>query len=348
MIKAESNSGDLGVVIKKNMGVYWVNREAQILTCTLNIRPGKSPPGKTGRDRRDGKKDGPPSRKEGRHDRDSEPAEAPVAGDVVRFTETGHGSGQILGVLPRRNRLVRRSAVPMPGAHAFEQVIAANVDVVVPVFAAADPPPRWNLLDRYLASAESLDLPSLVCITKLDLVQENANGHRQELEHEVEAYRTIGYPVLLTSTHSGLGLNALKQALQGRLAVFVGKSGVGKTSLLNALSPGLGLRVNEVNQVTGKGRHTTTQAELFPLASGGGVIDTPGVREFGLWDVDTGDLALFFPEMRPFAGHCRFGLGCTHEDEPGCAIRRAVMEGQISPRRYQSYLRLKQDGLDDD
>jgi ribosome biogenesis GTPase len=126
---------------------------------------------------------------------------------------------------------------------------------------------------------------------------------------------------------------------------MVGKSGVGKTALLNALQPGLGLRVKEVNQVTGKGRHTTTNLEMFPLDGGGAIVDTPGTREFGLWDFDN-DLALLFREMQPLVGKCRFGLDCQHDEEPGCAIRMAVMDGRISPRRYQSYLQLNQEGID--
>ena len=142
---------------------------------------------------------------------------------------------------------------------------------------------------------------------------------------------------------TGEGLNELKTTLRDRLSVFVGKSGVGKTSLLNALEPGLGLRVQETSQRTGKGRHTTTHFEMFALAAGGAIIDTPGIREFGLWDVEQDDLALFFPEMRPFVGTCKFGLDCEHDQEPGCAIRRAVGAGTISPYRYQSYLKLKRE-----
>lgn len=260
-----------------------------------------------------------------------------VVGDVVRWNE----AAQIIEVLPRRNRLSRRGAVPMPSACAHEQIIVANVDQVVPVFAAANPRPAWNLLDRYLVSAEAAAIPALVCLTKMDLVE----GHPQaeEIEAVAAEYRAIGYDVVLTSTITGRGLDDLQARLPGRLSALVGKSGVGKTSLLNAVEPGLGLRVQTISQATGKGRHTTSVSEIVMIESGGAIIDTPGIREFGLWNVDEDDLALFFPEMRPFVGQCRFRLDCRHDEEPGCAIRKAVVDGQISPYRYQSYLKLRVD-----
>jgi len=261
----------------------------------------------------------------------------PVAvGDRVYFIDAQDGSGMIVEVLPRQNKFVRRSAVPMPGAHPFEQVIVTNLDQVVAVMSAAQPAPKWNLLDRYLASAESLDLSALICITKIDLVQAD-----EDLMAEIENYRSIGYPVILTSATTGAGLDELKTVLANRISVFCGKSGVGKTTLLNALQPGLGLRVNAVNTLTGKGKHTTSNLEMVPLDSGGSVVDTPGMREFGLWEVEDPDLAQFFPEMRPLVGRCKFGLDCNHDIEPGCAIRNAVTAGKISERRYQSFLRMK-------
>jgi ribosome biogenesis GTPase len=200
------------------------------------------------------------------------------------------------------------------------------------------------MLDRYLVSAESLDLPVQIVITKLDLVRDPAGKLDDAIQEAVDEYRRIGYSVLMTSSLSGEGLEELRQALKGRLSAFVGKSGVGKTALLNAVEPGLGLRVGEVGKgEVGKGKHTTSQVEMVSLHSGGYVVDTPGMREFGLFDMDGKDLALFFPEMRLFVGQCKFGMGCMHNEEPGCAIRRQVMDGKISPRRYQSYLRLQEE-----
>jgi ribosome biogenesis GTPase / thiamine phosphate phosphatase len=295
-----------GIVIKKIANAYLVQTVDRTLTCTLSQRLKRQSTGD------------------------------PVAiGDRVCCNE----AAQITTVLARHNQLARRSAVPMPSAHAHEQIIAANVDQVVPVFAAASPRLAWPLLDRYLVSAESAGIPSVVCIAKLDLVEGRPEG--TEIEAVAAEYRAIGYGVILTSIVSGRGMEEFKAALLGRLSVFVGKSGVGKTSLLNAIEPGLGLRVQETSRATGKGRHTTTHQEMFALKSGGAIIDTPGIREFGLWDMDGDDLALFFPEMRPLVGTCKFGRSCRHIDEPGCSIRRAVNVGQISPYRYESYLKLR-------
>jgi ribosome biogenesis GTPase / thiamine phosphate phosphatase len=267
-----------------------------------------------------------------------------AVGDEVRYLLAEDGKGLIVELLPRRNKLTRRSAVPKPlhhGAHPFEQIIVTNVDQVVCVMSAAQPEPKWNLMDRYLASAESAEIPALICITKLDLLEPSD----RYLMEAIGEYQQIGYAHVLTSSVSGDGIGEVRAHLLGRVSAMVGKSGVGKTALLNALQPGLGLRVKEVNQVTGKGRHTTTNLEMFPLDGGGAIVDTPGTREFGLWNFDD-DLALLFREMQPLVGRCRFGLDCQHDEEPGCAIRQAVMDGRISPRRYQSYLQLNQEGID--
>jgi ribosome biogenesis GTPase len=218
-------------------------------------------------------------------------------------------------------------------------VIAANADQIIPIFAVASPTPKWGLLDRYLVAAEAAGLPSLIVITKLDLAWKNP-----EINEELEIYRRIGYPIQLVSSVTGEGIEELKSALQGRMSVLVGKSGVGKTSLLNAIQPGFGLRVKEVSSgELGKGRHTTTHYEMFELDSGGTILDTPGMREFGLWDIRADELADLFPEMASYVGQCKFGLSCHHDREPGCAVRKAVMAGHINPYRYQSYMHLREE-----
>jgi len=259
----------------------------------------------------------------------------PVAvGDQVAFVDAGDGSGMIKEVLERRSRLSRLAPGPIP----LEQVLVANVDQMIAVFAAARPQPKWHLLDRYLVTAEAAGVPARVCITKADLVDVN------ELDGVIELYEGLGYPVHLTSTVSNLGIEEMRSELQGRISVLLGKSGVGKTSLLNAIEPELGLRVSAVGQGRiGKGRHTTTHLELVTISGGGGVVDTPGMRELALWRAGEHDLGACFPEFRPYLGTCRFGTSCRHDSEPGCAIRRAVDNGAISLLRYRSYQRMVQE-----
>ena len=252
----------------------------------------------------------------------------PVAiGDRVRFIEAPDGGGLITEVLPRRNKLTRRAA----GAKPLEQVIVANVDQVVAIMSASRPAPRWELLDRYLSASTWLEIPALIVITKTDLADPD------DLAAEVATYRAIGYTVLLTSAATGEGIRPFKEALTERVSVLIGLSGVGKTTLLNTVQPGLGARVGEVSASTNKGKHTTTNLELYPLDWGGSLVDTPGMREFALWDVRPEELDATFVEMHPYLGRCRFGLDCTHLHEPGCVIKEAVEVGHISPRRYASY-----------
>jgi ribosome biogenesis GTPase len=254
----------------------------------------------------------------------------PVAvGDQVRVQDLDNGSGLITEVLPRRSKLSRRA----PGSRHVEQVMVANADQVVAVFAAAKPEPKWGLLDRYLIEAEAVELEATICITKSDLAEDTKPPAILDLER-------VGYPTIFTSTITMAGIAAMKEALQGKVSVFVGKSGVGKTSLLNALQPGLGAKVGEVSPSVGKGRHTTTHLEMFPLDFGGFVIDTPGIREFGLWDIAGSEMAALFREFQPHLDSCRFGASCSHAHEPGCAVREAVAGGTISERRYRSYLQL--------
>ena len=231
-----NNNGQmkLGTVYKKTIGSYTVHANGCAITCALSSRLRKELSYPTA---------GPNSlRRVVKKVKELDHVDPIAIGDLVHYIEAADGTGMIVEVLPRRNRFARKTAVPMPGAFGFEQVIAANVDQVVPVFAAANPAPRWNMLDRYLVAAESLSLPVHICITKLDLVQSEGGPLDAEIAEVIDDYRRIGYPVSLVSSFTGAGLEELKDALAGRISVFVGKSGVGKTSLLNVLQPGLGLR----------------------------------------------------------------------------------------------------------
>ncbi len=322
-----NDENDLGVVFRKTLGHYTVHTHGRDIDCELSsllrkqlIYPIADPTSM-------------------RHRvmavHEIEHIDPVAIGDQVRFVESDPGRGMIVEILPRHTRLSR--AMPVPGQRVFEQVIVANADQVVTVFAAASPTPKWGLLDRYLVTAEAAGLPSLIVITKADLAAQN-----RELDSDLEPYRRIGYTILQVSSHTGEGLTQLREALRGRSSVLVGKSGVGKTSLLNALQPELGLRVKAVGLGTdGKGRHTTSHLQMFELDFGGRLVDTPGMREFGLWDIAPDELADLFPEMTEYVGQCKFGLSCQHENEPGCAIRKAVTAGKVSPYRYKSYLNLR-------
>jgi ribosome biogenesis GTPase len=324
-----NDKDDTGVVFRKSTGRYTVHASGRDIDCVLSslihkqlIYPTADPTS---------------LRHRVQEVREIEHVDPIAIGDRVRFipvSENRQDRGMITEVLPRLSRLSRPAY-----ARAFEQVIASNVDLVLPVFAVADPTPKWGLLDRCLVSAESSKLPVLIVITKLDLAWKN-----KSFESDLEAYRQAGYEIQFVSANTDEGMEELKQTLQGKVSVLVGKSGVGKTSLLNAIQPGLGLRVREVSKgEQGKGRHTTTHLEMFELDFGGAIVDTPGMREFGLWEVSGEDLAYYFPEMADYVGKCKFGLSCHHDAEPGCAIRRAVVAGAISPHRYKSYMNLRRE-----
>jgi ribosome biogenesis GTPase len=322
----------VGVVYKKNIGSALVQDQGRAILCNISNRLRKQLVYN--------QSDAGSGHHSVRQVKTLEHNDPIAVGDRVRYLVAGDGRGLIVEVMPRRSQMTRRSPVPMPGANPFEQVIVANLDQVVPVFAAAQPAPKWGLLDRYLVSAEASGLPALICITKIDLAARRDGMLEPELTDALQTYRDIGYPVVVTSAVTGEGLAELRAALQGRFSALLGKSGVGKTSLLNALQPDLGLRVNAVSQHTGKGKHTTTHLEMFSLNDQNEntlIVDTPGIREFGIWEIEGKDLALYFPEMQPLVGRCRFGLDCRHDEEPGCAIGQAVTAGKISPYRYRSY-----------
>jgi ribosome biogenesis GTPase len=275
------------------------------------------------------KRDGPDEqRRESRGDRLKL-----AVGDVVLVEPDARGGAwAICEILPRRSRLARRA----PGGAYGERIVAANVDQVVIVFAAAKPEPHTRMLDRFLVIAEANELAARIVINKIDLVSE------RDAHERFSPYERAGYPTHFTSTKRGDGLAAVRAMLGGKVSVFTGPSGVGKSSLLNALFPGLALRVGEISESVNKGRHTTVGATMIPLPdeSGGYVVDTPGLREIGMWALSAEHLDACFPELRPFVTRCRFA-DCTHTVEPGCAVKDAVERGEVSPERFASYLKLR-------
>jgi ribosome biogenesis GTPase len=256
-----------------------------------------------------------------------------VGDDVVVEPGSMPETWAICEILPRRSRLARRA----PGGGQGERIVAANVDQVLIVFAAAKPDPHPRMLDRFLVIAEGNDLAARIVINKVDLVGEDAARER------FGVYERIGYPVHFVAAKEGRGLEPVRETLGGRRSVFTGPSGVGKSSLLNAMFPGSNLRVGEISESVNKGRHTTVGALLLPLPGDGGyVVDTPGLREVGLWALPTDRLDHCFPEMRARADECRFA-DCRHVAEPECSVRAAVESGAIDAQRYDSYLRLLED-----
>ena len=254
-----------------------------------------------------------------------------AVGDEVRMERDARDRAwTVAEILPRRSCLARRA----PGGAQGARVVAANVDQVVVVFATAEPEPHPRMLDRFLVIAAANEIPARIVINKIDL-RDEASARARFAEYE-----RAGYPVHYTSVARGRGLESLHDALCGCVTALSGPSGVGKSSLLNAIYPGLKLRVGEISRSVLKGRHTTVGAEMHPLPDGGYVMDTPGLREVGVWGIAPGELDHCFVEFRPYLDECRFG-DCRHRVEPGCGVRDAVERGEISVARYESYTRLQ-------
>lgn len=257
----------------------------------------------------------------------------PVAvGDRVIAEREADGSGVVVEVLlPRRTKLSR----PAKGGRDVEQVIVANADQLLIVAATQKPEPSPGLIDRYLIAAENGLLEAILCINKIDLAPPEHYAALKGL------YESVGYKVLLTSATERLGLDALKAALQGKFTVLAGQSGAGKSSLINAVEPGMDIKVGVVSNATRKGRHTTARVSRLPLSFTGWVADTPGVREFGLWDVLPEEIEGCFPELAALVEDCKFPA-CTHRHEPHCAVLAAVDAGRVARTRYDSYVRIRE------
>jgi ribosome biogenesis GTPase / thiamine phosphate phosphatase len=247
-----------------------------------------------------------------------------ATGDRVWIRPAPNDEGMIERVEPRHGLLTRAS-------RGREHILVANVDQVVIVMALLEPDLKQHLIDRYLASAAQGGIAPVICLNKADLV------NPEPFQSLVGLYSQLGLPAFLTSAVTGQGIEELRRRLRDRQTVFAGQSGVGKSSLLNAIQPGLGLRVREVSDVNQKGKHTTTTTQLIKLDMGGWVVDTPGIRQFELWDIIPEEVEGFFPEMRPLVPLCAFP-DCTHTHEERCAVKRAVDRRQISAARYTSYL----------
>jgi len=278
----------------------------------------------------------------GRLKRQTRTGDRVVIGDRVELLADGDGAFTVESVLARDSELVRRG----PGGRG-PKVVVANLDRLVVVMALARPKPTLSLLDRLLVLGESSRVEPVIVFNKADLLEASeppggAVGLPSGASRLAARYRGIGYSVLETSAETGVGLSELNDLISRGFSALVGPSGVGKSSLLNALEPGLGLRVGDLSQRRGRGRHTTVSARMVALASGGFVADTPGFSDAGTWGVNARQLEECFPDFSPFRDHCRF-RACTHLHEPGCGVQRALSDGQIVPDRFESYRALVQE-----
>lgn len=292
-----------GLIVRSQSGFYTVETETGSFNCRLR----------------------------GRLKRGKRLGDIVAVGDWVEIFPQAGGEGMIEAVEPRQ-RLLSRTA-PTPQGE-YQQIILANPDQTVFIFACARPEPRLGLLDRLLVMSEQRRVPALVVANKVDLV------NISQAQALFSRYDTLGYPIIYTSAKSGMGIPELTARLKGKISVFAGPSGVGKSSLLNFIQPGLGLAIRSVSQATEKGRHTTVVRQLFPLQGGGYVADTPGIKALALWDIQPEELDGYFPELRGLVTGCQFS-DCTHMHEPGCAVLAAVKSGKIHPDRYASYVKMR-------
>lgn len=298
----------IGTITRAQSGFFWVQLDetGETLRCTLR----------------------------GRLKKTKQYTDIASLGDRVRVMPTMVGEGAVEEVFERRSKLARTA---IKGAK-FEQVLVANIDLILVTFAVARPAPHVRMIDRFLVVAEANHVQAAIIANKCDLA---ADEHARRIFGE---YERIGYPVIYTSAKVQQGIHELRDLIKDKISVFSGPSGVGKSSLLNEVEPGLGLRTSDVSDAVNKGQHTTVAGELIPLSFGGFVADTPGIRELGLYQMEAAELEWCFREFRPFLGECGFA-NCTHDHEPECAIRAAVKRGEISPERHFSFVKLYQETL---
>ena len=302
-----------GRVIRARTGFYDVQHGELVLRCTLRGTLKRKRRSETGRRLY---------------------ADPVAVGDQVIFSQLDTEEGVVEEILPRQTKFSRRYA----GRHEeIEQIIVANTYQVIAVVSTHMPPLNLRTLDRFLILAEAADMKAIICVNKMDLVD---SDQHDQLITTFKIYEKLDYQVIYTSITIPSSLESLRNVLKDKFSVIVGSSGVGKSSLLNAIQPNLKLLTGEVGQKTRKGRHTTTLVELFTLDIGGEVADTPGIREVGLWGVDADNLEYYFPEMGPFLGSCKYN-DCAHVKESDCAIQCAVESGDIHIERYKSYVVLK-------
>jgi len=253
-------------------------------------------------------------------------------GDYVKLRQLDATTGLIEEILPRQSALVRKDA-GSTAKKVIQQTMLANLDQVVLVFAAAQPDPHFSMLDRYLTICESAELRALICFNKADL------PYQPYVDAAAQLYSRLGYTLIWTSAQTGQGIDQLRLLLKNHTSLFTGPSGVGKSSLVNVIEPGMAIRTGLISDATGKGRHTTTGSQLYPLSDGGWLADSAGIRALATWNIPPEELAACFVEFRPYLGECEYG-DCSHVEEEGCAIIQAVQDGVIDEHRYKSYVRM--------
>ena len=258
-----------------------------------------------------------------------------VVGDIVRCQSDESGEWVICDIAPRHNYIIRRASNLSKESH----IIAANIDRAMLVVTLTEPVTAAEFVDRFLVTCEAYKVPVTILLAKCDLLSER----RDEAEAFMATYRAAGYEVVELSALEGTGMERVRELIVGHTTLLSGNSGVGKSTLVRAIDPSLDIRTAEISESFHKGRHTTTFSTMYPMAEGGYIIDTPGVKGFGLIDIESKELWHYFPEMISRAGECRF-FNCTHTHEPGCAVVEAVKEGEIAFSRYESYLKI----LDED